>query len=34
MPDDIYLLFMFLTSFADTVYYHAGVENYAHRGYH
>jgi len=23
-----------LTSFSDTVYYRAGIENYAHRGYH
>ena len=23
-----------LTSFADTVYYRAGIENYAHRGYY
>jgi len=25
---------MGLTSFSDTVYYRAGIENYAHRGYH
>ena len=26
--------FLFLTLFSDTVYYRAGIENHAHRGYH